>query len=285
MKKTLLTITLALCAIGFSASAEEAAKKETLLLVSDDWCPFTCTPDTEEEGFSVDLVRMIFAEANIDVKYETVSFARAQKGVLSGDFDGIINVNKEEGKGMVFPEEISGIGVYTFFTSVDSGWKYTGEESLKDATFGAPEGYDNYPFNGYLERNKNNTKLVQMISDEDNTNVLIDKAIKGRITAIYNERNVINYTLKKRGLEGQIVPAGIEGFPLEGDIDYLYVAFSPKNPKSAEYTKILDDGLIKMRESGKIHEVAAKYGYTVTTKEDYAKLLKSVEGLMPANPE
>ncbi|PIR34752.1 MAG: hypothetical protein COV36_00295 [Alphaproteobacteria bacterium CG11_big_fil_rev_8_21_14_0_20_44_7] len=285
MKKTLLTITLALCAIGFSASAEEAAKKEEILIVADEWCPYTCEEGSDDAGFAVDVAREIFAENNVEMKYKTVSFARAKKGVLSGDFAGILNVNKAEAEGMIMPDEMTAISIYNFFTTSDSGWKYTGEESLKDATFGAPAEYDNYPFNGYLERNKDNTKLVQMIADEDFMNILIDKMLKGRVSAIFNERSVVNYNLKKRGLEDKIVPAGIKGFPVEGDVDYLYVGLSPKNPKSEEYAAMLSEGIRKMRESGRMKEIADKYGYVMTTVEDYNKLLETVDVLMPANPE
>jgi len=40
----------------------------------------------------------------------------------------------------------------------------------------------------------------------------------------------------------------------------LFIAFSPKNPKSQEYAKLLSEGTAALRASGELRKILAKYG-------------------------
>ncbi|PIR34754.1 MAG: hypothetical protein COV36_00305 [Alphaproteobacteria bacterium CG11_big_fil_rev_8_21_14_0_20_44_7] len=280
MKKTLLTITLALCAIGFSANAEEAAEKEIITIVTDAWCPYVCEPGAEQEGILVDLAREVFAEHNIEVSYKTVSYARAIKGVIDGDFDGLFAGNSEEVEGMVVPENYQMISIYNIFKPADLEWNYTGKASLKDVTFGAIDGVDIWPFDKYIEDNKQDNKLVQLSASAESSKNMLQKLAKGRITAFFDDANVVAYYLKELGLTEKVKPAGQAGLPVGEEGDFLYIGFSPKNPKSEEYAKILSEGTKNFTEDGRFDKIFAKYGITRITEEEYYEMKKKTEKLL-----
>lgn len=50
----------------------QCARAETITIVADPWCPYNCEPGSDEPGFMVEIARRVFAEAGIEVRYETV---------------------------------------------------------------------------------------------------------------------------------------------------------------------------------------------------------------------
>ena len=61
---------------------------------------------------------------------------------------------------------------------------------------------------------------------------------------------------------GQIRDAGFD--PVYDKESYekakIYLAFSPKNPKSKSYARLISKGIIEMRASGDLQKILDKYG-------------------------
>jgi len=57
------------------------------------------------------------------------------------------------------------------------------------------------------------------------------------------------------GVVDKIEKAGVLGKP-----NKVFVCFSPKNPKSKDYAKVLADGIKEMEKSGEIFRILKKYG-------------------------
>ncbi|SFV56538.1 ABC transporter, periplasmic domain [hydrothermal vent metagenome] len=53
--------------------------------------------------------------------------------------------------------------------------------------------------------------------------------------------------------------------------DNVYLAFSPNNPHSKEYAKILSEGINTLRKSGELDKILAKYGLHDWEKPTNAK--------------
>ncbi|PIR34755.1 MAG: hypothetical protein COV36_00310 [Alphaproteobacteria bacterium CG11_big_fil_rev_8_21_14_0_20_44_7] len=276
---TLLASTFSLSAQG-EELIEPKAEKEKIILVGDAWCPYNCEPDTDEEGFLVDLMREVFAEHDIEVEYKLVSFARALKGTADGDFDAVMAPNKGESEGLVVPETYQVISMYGIFKPSSIDWEYTGKASLKDVTFGAIDGVDIWPFDKYIEDNKQDNKLVQISASSESSKNMLKKLAKGRITAFMEDTAVVNYYLKELGLEAEVSPAGVGGLAVGKDGDFLYVCFSPKNPNAEKYAKILSDGTKELTESGRLDEIFAKYNFKRVTEEEYYEMEKKTESLL-----
>jgi polar amino acid transport system substrate-binding protein len=78
---------------------------------------------------------------------------------------------------------------------------------------------------------------------------------QGKIDAIFEDTNVMIYSLVKSGVTpGTIVRAG----SIDEQID-LYVAFSPKLKSSPEYARRFDEGVARLRQSGNLAAILARY--------------------------
>jgi len=78
----------------------------------------------------------------------------------------------------------------------------------------------------------------------------------GKIDAIAEDTNVmLNTMIASKVPLGSIIPAG-----KCAEISALYVAFSPKNPKSKELATKFDAGIKELRASGKLQAILKFYG-------------------------
>ena len=85
--------TLLLClVIWFAPSLHAQVQNQPLLIgAEDDWAPFSSAENGQPTGMAVDIVRAIFADANIPIKLVSVPYARCMRetksGRLAGCFD------------------------------------------------------------------------------------------------------------------------------------------------------------------------------------------------------
>jgi len=80
------------------------------------------------------------------------------------------------------------------------------------------------------------------------------------------------------GVWDKIEDAGIDPISSKESLDEskLYIAFSPKNPKSKEYAKLITDGIEQMRLSGELSQILAKYKLT-DWREDFKDVIKKYQ--------
>ncbi|MBN1252240.1 MAG: transporter substrate-binding domain-containing protein [Bacteroidales bacterium] len=229
--------------------------KGTIILVADEWCPYNCNPNEKNPGYMVELAKLIFAEQGYSVLYQQVSWSRAIYGTRKGDFEGIIGTGKNETPDFVFTKNEMGISIHTFYILKSKNWKYNGIKSVENITLGVIENYSygNF-FNDYVNPNKNNNIRIQIVTGDDALRRNIKKLELSRIDATIEDKNVMNYTIKKYSINIDIIPAG------NVEKEKVYIAFSPSNKKSAEYANILDKGIIKFRKLGKLKTILDKYG-------------------------
>ena len=103
-----------------------------------------------------------------------------------------------------------------------------------------------------------------MIRAEEPLVLNIRKLLKGRIDVIPEDKSVFIETANGMGVLEKIESAGIDPINSKEGLDEarLYMAFSPKNPKSKEYAKLISAGIEQMRLSGELGKILAKYGLT-----------------------
>jgi polar amino acid transport system substrate-binding protein len=246
----------------FIASSSYAAEaKKELVIVADEWCPFNCEPDSDKPGYVVEIAKEIFAKHGINVTYQIVPWARALQGTADGDYDAAICASRSEGKTLIYPDEIVGLGKNKFFVKSDSDWKYTDEKSLESISIGVIADYSYGPiFDKYLEKHKSNNAKIQFTSGENASDLNLMKLVNGRINATYGHEFVTEYEINEHGYTGQIKQAGEVIRKVSPYEDYYYLALSPKNPDSSKYAKIFSDGIKEMRKSGQLDKIMHKYG-------------------------
>lgn len=244
---------VALCALFIAASA----RAETITLAADVWCPYNCEPDSDMPGFAVEIARIAFGGAGYKLDYVVMPWARAKEEGRANRVTGIIGAFKEDAPDYVFPAEPLTVSGNDFFVKRGNPWKYSGMDSLKQGAVGVIRDYSyGEEFDAYVEAHKKQLKRIQIVGGATALEQNIKKLMADRVQILIEDKAVMGYMLATMGLKDKIVPAGSLGY------DNLYIAFSPKNPNSPEYARILSDTIAQMRADGRLKAIMDKYGMT-----------------------
>jgi polar amino acid transport system substrate-binding protein len=107
--------------------------------------------------------------------------------------------------------------------------------------------------NDYVETAK--SPAVQMIYGEDPIKTGIRMLLRKRVDACLTEINTARYYGTQMGLNLDEVAE------VAGTLSptFHYIGFSPNNPKSGSYIRILDQGMKQLRASGELADILKKY--------------------------
>lgn len=232
---------------------------DTITLVADEWAPYNMKPGSKKPGYVVELAVSIFKQHGHEVKYKTINWSRAVKGVLDGEYDGAVGAAYGDCPEAVFPQEEVGIMQNTFFVLKNNLWKYDGVSSLAKIKIGIIQDYSyGNELDLYFNKNRNTTRVQESKGDFALVKS-IKKALAGRIDVVIEDKAVFLSKLKEMELLDEFKIAGY----IEPDrSSYLYISFSPKRAKSELYAKIYSDGIKEYRASGKLEQILNRYGLT-----------------------
>ena len=225
---------------------------DTITIVADQWEPYNGTPDSGEEGYGIEITKLIFEKAGHIIDYKLLPWNRAVLQTEKGDFNAVIGAYLEDTPDFIFPKEEFGISVNAFFTKKESTWKYNGLESLlpikvgliKDYSYG--EELDEF-FQAHQE-------IVEYIHGDDPLLKNIQKLLVGRFDVLVEDENVLKQKAKKMGVAEKIAMKG------KGNGNKVYIAFSPNIKKSKEYAEIFTKGIRELKASGELDKILEKYG-------------------------
>lgn len=235
------------------------ASAEELVAVAIDYCPYQCVPEKEEGkiGYVSELLTIIYGRAGYRIRFEQAPYKRGIKGVESGDYDLMPNVNEGHSQKMIFSKRKNGVLCQNFYVRKGNDWKYDGVESLRYVTTGSVLGYDYSSFSpdyeAYLKQYKD-TRAVQFVGGIDGPVINLRKILKGRITTFNEDSALFNYVTKKNGIDGEFEVAGSLGENVQ------FIGFSPENPNAHKLARIYDAGIDELRASGELAKILAKYG-------------------------
>jgi polar amino acid transport system substrate-binding protein len=228
--------------------------QDKIIVASDEWCPYNCVPGSEFPGYIVEIVKTIFAEHNISVEYVKAPWTLAIKGVEAGQYNAALAATAMTIPNAVFPQEEVGYYSNDFIVLKESGWRFSGINSLMSVKLGVIRGYVYGPnLDAYVW--KPNNPLVDVLAGVNASQLNISKLYKKRIDVYLEDANVAYYQARKLRLDKYIQRAGSEGKPAA-----LYVAFSPSLPSSKKYAEMFSLGIQNMRRSGKLLYILNKYG-------------------------
>lgn len=251
MKKFILTVCLL---AGFST----VAYADEVVLAGDVWCPINCEPDSDKPGYMIEIARQALAPHGHTVVYRVLPWARAIEEARRGDINGIIGAFKEDAPDFVFPEVEQSMLGDEFFVKKDSSWRYTGIDSLKDVSLAVILDYAyTDELDPYVQANLKDSSKIQAVAGDDALPINIRKLLKGRVEVVVESASVFWYTAATMGVADKLEEAGAVPEKTE-----TYLAFSPAPAlaeKSAEYAKLLSEGTQKLRESGELAKILAKY--------------------------
>ena len=234
-----------------------ACAKEKIVLASDIWCPYICTPNSDFPGYMVEMARDIFAEFDIEVEVKITSWHKALKDAKNGKINGVLGAMKSDAYDFIFPETHQALDVTKCYIRGDEDWKYKDLTSLDGKKIGLILNYE-YPYElsqYVIKQYRKNPKLFEIATGEEAVDHSVDNLISGKIDVYIENHHVMEmYLANKKHLEIKEVGT-VSTTP-----EKLYIAFSPKNATSYDYVQFLNRGMADYKNSGKLLKLYQKYG-------------------------
>ncbi len=244
--KALFVLTVSLISLKLSA--------ESLSIRSDSWYPINGSPDDAKPGFMIEIAKEILTPKGISLDYQVTPWARALLSVRSGKIDCVVGAYKSDAPDFIFPKIEWGVDRNIFYVKKDTPWRFTGFDSLNGTRIGL---IHEYSYSNELDKFTKEEKNKAIFDYTFSKNALeqnITKVMAGRLTATLESHLVMPEKLLELGLEGQLNPAGYFGEAIP-----MYIACSPNKESSHTYVKWFDEGITRLRNTGKLKEILVKY--------------------------
>lgn len=232
------------------------AKAETLVMEADVWCPVNCAENAERPGIFIELAREIFAEAGITVEYRVTNWARAVLEVRTGRVNALVGAGIRDAPDLIFGDVAPGISRNCFYARADSTWRYTDLASLEQIRLGVINGYSyGEQIDNYIRRHQRNPDRLQQAAGEQALELNVRKVELGRVDATLENTWVMSLYQSQDPTAAKLVQVGCR----VPDVP-IYIAFSPVLPSSKRYSDILDDGVRRYRQDGRLETLLQRYG-------------------------
>jgi polar amino acid transport system substrate-binding protein len=156
---------------------------------------------------------------------------------------------------MKLPSESQGTSSNCVFVAASSAAKFTKADDL--GQFKKVGVVNEYTYSSDIDawlKNPANKSKIDSIAGDDVVSNNARKLDAGRVEAVIEDGNVMNYQLKKIGLAAKVKSAGC------AESIQVYSPFSGALKNADQLTKALDDGVKSMRKSGRLKAIMEKYG-------------------------
>lgn len=233
-----------------------AARAESITISGDIWCPYNCA----EGGYMIEIARDIFQRNNIEIDYQVMPWADAIDKTREGSIDATVGTSHDDAPDFIFPDSLQGMADMRFWVREDSQWVFSGIPSLENVKLGVIEDYAySKDLNAYIKQNAADPKRIYIGKGKDALEQNLQMLLKGQLDVIAEDDNVINYYITTKSAEYKIRSVGTPVKRENIADNYLYIAFSPKNPKSKKYAAMLDAGMRELRQSGELGRILELY--------------------------
>ena len=239
-------------------NTNSALNDNVISIVADEWCPYNCAPDAKNPGIIIEIAKLAFAKVGKEIKYEIRPWTRAIDETRAGIHHAIVGASIDDAPDFIFPEIHQAEMLNHFYVKNDNDWKFAGIDSLYKISLGVIKGYSyKDELDSYIEKYSSDNTRIQFSSGEDALETNFKKLVTGRISVLIEDKNVVeNFLMEHPEFANQIKSAGILE---EIDTNRLFIAFSPANPKSKEFAKIITEETKRLIESGELEKIKNKY--------------------------
>jgi len=248
---TLIIFAISSAFVTLTTSAEE------LVFVNDSssYCPYTLCEDGKE-GYIIEVVKAIYRSEGYTVTIKNVPWNRAIAMVNAGTANGILGIVKKDSPELVYPQTEVARYVPVVYSLVSNPWHYEGINSLRKIRLGLIQNYgdpDSFPeLKAYLEDKSSQVSYVA--TDNSLLHLFMMIEVK-HIDATIDDQRVGTYLLRKSGKEKLFKSESFNDLAGSG-----FVAFTSKNAKSQHLADLFDEGMAKLRKSGKLKSILTDYG-------------------------
>ena len=222
----------------------------------DPWEPYQyLTPDDEVKGLEIDLIGAMATEAGCSVKFVQKNWMHLLNGIRNGSIDmlGGATQTKAREKFALFSDNYRHES-FILYIRADESEKYANKtlKELLDGEFRLGVTQD-YIYGDQISELQDNevyqTKFVSVPTTEVNYYNLIQNHIDGFLEDPF----VAGYTIKRKGLQGQIEAHTVE--VLRGDVAIMF----SKKSVGLETVLAFNKALAKLKANGEYEKILAKY--------------------------
>jgi len=244
------------------AENDTSTNTDTVIITSDNWCPYTCLDTDEEKGLIVEVVAAAFDIVGKSVRYiYRTSWARAIQNVQYGHADALLGADKEN-NGVVNLADSFFIYDETVF-AVNKGSNIVIEEGkdLSNYSIGVLEGYgydDGGPWEDYIEQHANSIK----ISVSNGAAHLLQLVVRNRIKIA-----IVNWDVAKLAIKSDQRLKNVQ-LIRKGVLSKLNVGFA-KSARGDELLKLFNTGFNELVGTSKLQNIYDKYNIEMPTFVKY----------------
>ena len=245
-------LTGGLVAVGLAG----AAQAEDITLAADAWCPYNCAPGSERPGYMVEIATQAFESAGHKLIYKTIPWARALAEAEAGRLAGVFGASPDEAPGLVYPTLPLAQSRNVLLVRAGDSFSWTSPQSLEPHALGIILDYTYGPvLDPYIKANLKNTNRIQVMGGDEPLKGNLRKLLAGRIGVTVDDAAVMAYEIADQKLAD-----AVRIVDMSDTANPLYIGFSPKLPQAAAYAKLLDEAVAKLRASGDLEKILARYG-------------------------
>ncbi|CAK0772825.1 putative ABC transporter, periplasmic substrate-binding protein [uncultured Gammaproteobacteria bacterium] len=242
--------------ILWSAATSADVRAEVITLRADKGCPYVCDPAADHPGYAVEVAREVFTALGYTLDVQLTAWEQALSEAKQGRIDGVIGSSAVPGRGLIYPVESIGIAFNVLAVRKGERFAYRDASSLAGHRLGAIAGYSYDPeIVLYLKAHVGDPAAVQVTSNSDDAlDINLRALVGGQLDVMIDDANVIIAKLDPLGIRDRIE------FAHRFDDDPLFIGFSAARPTSALYARALSDGIVRLRGTGGLERILARYG-------------------------
>jgi polar amino acid transport system substrate-binding protein len=252
MKKSLLVVYLSLFSY-YSHSIELVQSPNNIVLATGEWSPYI-SQKLEDNGVLIQIVVAAFLMENINVELKFYPWKRVYEMSKAGFVDGVIAYAKtvDREKHFIFSDSVY-VGRYVFFHLKSTAFDWNDYEDISHLTLASTRGFGGMG-KAFLQAEKLNIiKVLRLNSDVQSFGMLKYK----RVDAIPSDLEV-GYTLIAKLFPdvGKRLFTHHSHPILKSD---YHLAMSIKLDRSKQLMKAFNQGLMKLKKTGRYEEIIERY--------------------------
>ncbi|NQZ25560.1 MAG: transporter substrate-binding domain-containing protein [Colwellia sp.] len=242
--------------IAVSGQDNSNRSKVTLTIAADNWCPFNCQPNSTNPGYMIEIAQQVFTEHNININYQVIPWSRALRLCRAGIISAVVGGYKSDAQDFIYPENEQGLIGFSFFTLGKSNWRYQQINSLNNKLLAVADGYAyTDSLDSYIKVHQADVSRIYTAFGNQPLTENIALLEQGLIDVLVETEAVFWYSSKQSNQQEKFNMVGILA-PAKP----VYIAFSPAIEASQQYADILSEGIVRLRNSGELSLILAKYG-------------------------
>ncbi|MBR9973062.1 substrate-binding periplasmic protein [Magnetospirillum sulfuroxidans] len=225
---------------------------DSVILTADHWCPHTCDPQSGHAGYMIDIAREALALAGLKTIYQLRPWATGLNEVRSGLADGIVGILPTEAPDLPRNHLALGRQANAIAVRADDTFSLDGLGSLAGRQIATVKDYSySAAIDSWL---LDHAPQVSAQSGDHAAEGNLDRLLNQSVDTVLDDEAVLRETIIRTAKSTKVRIAG----HLSGGS--LHIAFSPARQRGKALADILDDGIARLRQTGRLAEILASYG-------------------------